>query len=101
MPPDISQQQTPMGLDINAIIQMLMEILTMAPEQPAGDIAGGTAPMGPPGFANTPDPQAAGLMQMLQMLQMQQSQSPQQGMNAVNGQMGAMGGFLGGRPPGS
>ena len=88
-------------MGIEELMQMLMQFLTTAPQQPAGDTAGGTVPIGPPGYGSTPDPQAAGVMQLLQMLQMAQSQSPQQAQNAVSGQMGAMGGFMGGRPPGS
>lgn len=88
-------------VDIGQVIQMLMDILTTPPEQPGGELAGGSRPMGPPSFAETQDPMAAGIMQMLQGLQMAQAQSPQQGMNGMMGQMGAMGGHLGGRPPGS
>ena len=91
----------PEGIDINGIIQMLTQLLTTPPEQPNGELAGGTGPLGPPSFADTPDPMGAQLMQMLQFLQMSQAQSPQQGMNAVAGQMGGMYGGLGGRPQGS
>ncbi len=91
----------PEGIDINAIIQMLAELLTTPPENPHGELAGGQGPLGPPAFANTPDPQGAQLMQLLQFLQMSQAQSPQQGMNAVAGQMGGMYGQMGGRPPGT
>lgn len=97
MPPGNEQQ----GIDLDGLIQMIMQMLTTAPEQPAGDMAGGGVPIGPPAFADTPDSQGAQLMQLLQMIQMAQSQSPQQSMNAVQGQQGAMGGFLGGRPTGS
>lgn len=89
------------SVDINAIIQMLTQLLTAPPEQPSGELAGGKGPLGPPSFAETPDPQGAQLMQLLQFLQMNQAQSPQQGMNAVAGQMGGMYGHMGGRPPGS
>ena len=92
MPPDV---------DIDALIQMIMQMLTTAPQQPEGALAGGDTPMGPPAFAQTQDPQGAQLMQLLQMLQMSQSQSPQQAQNAVQGQQGAIFGFQGGRPVGS
>lgn len=105
MQPDMGMGgQAPQGggqIDIDTLIQMLMQILMTPPEGPTGQMAGGTVPVGPPSFAETDNPQAAGIMQMLQSLQMAQSQSPQQAMNATSGQMGAMGGHLGGRPFGS
>lgn len=106
MPPEINQDAMMMegpegGMGIEELIAMIMQLLTTPPEQPGGELAGGGQPMGPPAFADTPDPQGAQLMQMLQMLQMAQSQSPQQGMNAVAGQQGGMSGFMGGRPVGS
>lgn len=91
----------PPEVNIDSLIQMIMQMLTTPPEQPAGELAGGTTPMGPPAFAQTPDPQGAQLMQLLQMLQMAQSQSPQQAQNAVQGQQGAIFGAQGGRPVGS
>lgn len=101
MPPEGNGMMGGGGLDINAIIQMLTQLLTTPPEQPNGELAGGAGPLGPPSFAETPDPMGAQLMQILQMLQMNQAQSPQQGMNAVAGQMGGMYGAMGGRPPGT
>lgn len=87
-------------IDINALLQILMQILTTPPEQPAGEISGGDTPFGPPGFAQTPDPMKGALMQILQQVQM--AQSPQQGaMGAINGQQGGNMGHLGGRPRGS
>lgn len=97
MPPGNPQDG---GMDINSLIQMLTQFLTTPPQQPSGEMAGGGRPMGPPAFADTPDPMGAQLMQLLQMLQMSQAQSPQQGMNGAMGQMGGMYGAMGGRPPG-
>lgn len=88
-------------MDVEALMQLLAQLMTTPPEQPAGEIAGGGRPVGPPAFAETPDPMGAQLMQLMQMLQMAQAQSPQQGMNAMAGQAGGMSGFLGGRPVGS
>lgn len=91
----------PPGIDPNTLLQLLMQLLTQSPSQPAGDIAGGTTPIGPPAFAKTPDPQAAALTQLLQNLQMQQAANPQQAMNAAAGVQGGPFGQMGGRPPGS
>ena len=94
MPPQIDPQQ---------LIDMLMQLLTQAPNQPVGDLAGGTVPQGPPAGADTPDPMMAQLYQLLQGLQAQNaaSQGPQQAMNASSGVQGGMYGAQGGRPPGS
>ena len=91
MPPQIDPQQ---------LMQMIMGILTQTPEEPTGNLAGGTTPMGPPSFAKTPDPMEAMLMMLMQMVQQPQAMSQQQSMNAVSGQQGAAFGGMGGRPLG-
>lgn len=91
----------PPGVDINALIEMLMQVLTAPPEAPQGEIAGGSAPVGPPAFAKTEDPMQAQVAQLLQMLQMGQAANPQQAMNASAGAQGGMYGQMGGRPRGT
>ena len=90
------------GIDINQLLQMLMQILTQPPDQPAGNVPSGLPPTGVPASTMQMSPemqQMAQLNQMAQMLQMQQS--GQQSMNAVQGGAGGMFGGMGGRPPGS
>lgn len=90
------------GLDIGALLQLLMQILSQPGNAPAGEVANGIPGSAPPPAAMSPSPeqqQMAQIHQMAQMLQMQQS--GQQSQNAVQGGAGAPFGAMGGRPPGS
>ena len=101
MQPMAQPQQAAPGIDVNALLQMVMQMLTKSPPAPNTEIVGGNVPMGPPGFAKTPNPQQAQLMQLLQTLSLQRAGSPQNAMNANMGMMGASAGRMGGRPRGS
>lgn len=95
------QGQAPQ-IDMEQLLQMIMQLLTQSPEQPAGNVPSGLPPTGAPASAMQLSPemqQMAQLNQMAQMLQMQQS--GQQSQNAVQGGAGAMFGGMGGRPRGS
>lgn len=80
------------------IMEMLMQILTSMPQQPAGDM-----PMGAgnsvPSMAQGPSQPETEIAAMLQMLQQGQPQA--QAMTGPAGFQGGMFGGMGGRPPGS
>lgn len=89
-------------MDLNALLDMIMQMLTQSPDQPAGNVPSGLPPTGIPSSTMQMSPemqQMAQLHQMAQMLQMQQS--GQQSQNAVQGGAGAPFGGMGGRPRGS
>lgn len=90
----------PNGIDLNALMQLIQQLLSTPPQGPVGDIAGGTTPIGPPASTETLDPQMAQLAMLLQNIKMQ-APNPQAGMQAAAGAQGGPMGNMGGRPRGS
>ena len=89
-------------MDPNQLLEMLMQLLTQSPEQPAGEIPAGIPATGSPQAAKTMSPEDQMMAQLAQMAQqVQMQQSSQQMQNGVQGGAGAMFGGMGGRPRGS
>ncbi len=95
-PQDPMNQQLP-----PEIMEMLMMLLTQAPEQAVGGVPQNMPTMSAPGMAQGLTQQEQEIGSILQMLQQgQMQQGGQQMMNGAQGGMGAMYGAMGGRPPG-
>jgi hypothetical protein len=89
-------------MDPNTIIELLMQLLTQSPNEPAGNTPHGLPAAGVPADVLTGNPEHDQLAMMLQLLQqIQMQQSAQQAMNGAHGALGGMFGSLGGRPRGS
>ena len=89
-------------MDPNMIMELLLQLLTQPPEEPAGGTPHGLPASGIPASLMEGSPEEAQMGMMLQLLQgLQMQQSAQQSMNGAQGGMGAMFGGMGGRPPGS
>ena len=82
------------------LIQMMMQMLQTAPQQPTGGAAaGGMPPTAVPSNLRVPTETEQLMNMLLQGLQMPQAGT--HAMNAAHGMAGAPAGALGGRPRGS
>lgn len=89
-------------MDPNQILQLLMQLLTEPPDQPAGDVPSGIPPTGSPMSARHLSEEDEMMAQLNMLAQgLLQQQSAQQMQNGAQGGQGGMFGGMGGRPPGS